>query len=208
MRTQCLTALLCLSLTSASGASVDPGVQLIHLADPPYKDGNTERWAENDRVYKDVRRLAGLGHVKSQYNFAMLAHMRGEFEDAVYWYKRAALRNHALAAYNLASLYHEGDGVEVNHAEAARWMKLSARLDNPQAQFQLAKMYFHGVGVPQDHAKEAYWYRKAAENGSAAAAHNLAVLYQKGEGVEQSEEQARLWLERSRSTSSGFETRY
>ncbi len=208
MRVQWLTALLCVSLASVSGASVDPNVQIIQLADPPYADGDTQRWAKNDRVYKDARHLAKLGHVSSQYNYAMMAHIRGEIKEAVYWYKRAAMRNHALAAYNLASLYHVGDGVEVDHNEAARWMKLSARLGSPQAQFQLAKMYFRGVGVPQDHAKEAHWYRKAAENGSAAAAHNLAVLYKKGEGVEQSDEQARKWLEFSRSTSSDFEVRY
>lgn len=206
MRKHGLIALLLLPFAAGTPASTDPGVLLLQFAEPAYQDGDLEYWANRPNVYKDARHLASLGHVKSMFNFAMMAHIRGETDEAVRWYKRAANRNHEMAAYNLASMYFSGDGVPVDREEAARWMERSARLGYTLAQFEMAKMYYHGLGVPQDHSKEAYWYRKAAENGNAAAAHNLAVLYQKGEGVEQSDELARKWLEKARS--SDFHERY
>lgn len=199
MRAYWFVPLLLLPMASTAVASnADPSVQIIQLAEPPYEDGDMEFWARKQGAYADARHLARLGHVKSQYNFAMMAHIRGETDRAVYWYERAARRNHELAAFNLASMYMDGEGVERDLATAAKWIERSARSGYAPAQFQLGKMYYHGQGVPKDPEMEAYWYRQAAENGHPAAQHNLAVLYHKGEGVEQNDELARHWLEKSR----------
>lgn len=207
MRKYWLIPLLILPIASgASAGNGDPGVYILQLKEPIYQDGDLEFWANKHNAYSDARHLAKLGHVKSQYNFAMMAHIRGETERAVYWYERAARRNHELAAFNLATMYMEGDGVPQDYEAAAQWMERSAKAGYVPAQFQMGKMYFHGRGVPQDPAMEAHWYRKAAENGHPAAQHNLAVLYHKGEGVEQNDELARKWLEESRE--SGLEKRY
>lgn len=185
--------------------ALDPNVYLIQLHHPRYEK-DIEFWATQDNVYLDVIHLAQLGHVKSMFNAGMMAHIRGATDQALYWYERAADRNHKLAAYNLATLYYEGEGVAQDYEEAAQYMERAAHLGLTQAQFELAKMYYHGRGVPQSYEREAYWYLQAAESGHPAAAHNLAVLYAKGEGVEQNKRVASEWLERSRS--SDFEPDY
>lgn len=211
MRAHWLIPLLALPLASGAmainGTTVEPGTLLLQLKEPPYEGGDMEEWAHRESAYRDARHLARLGHVKSQYNFAMMAHVRGETETAVHWYRRAAQRKHELAAFNLASLYMEGDGVPRDFEKAARWMEVSAKAGYAPAQFQMGKLYFHGRGVPEDPAMEAYWYKRAAENGHPAAQHNLAVLYHKGEGVEQDRELAQEWLKKSREISD-MEERY
>lgn len=207
MRAYWLLPLLVLPAASnAIAANADPGVQIVHLNEASYKTGDLEFWAKKHSAYADARHLARLGHVDSQYNYAMMAHIRGETERAVYWYERAARRNHELAGFNLATMYMVGDGVDQDFEEAAKWMERSAKAGYAPAQFQMGKLYYHGRGVPQDAAKEAYWYEAAAKNGHPAAQHNLAVLYHKGEGVEQNDELARQWLRKSRE--SGMEERY
>lgn len=211
MRTHWLIPLLVLPLATgahaSNGTNVEPGTLLLQLAEPPYQDGDMDYWANQRSAYSDARHLAELGHVKSQYNFAMMAHARGETGTAIHWYKRAAQRKHELAAFNLASIYMEGDGVPQDFGEAARWMEVSAKAGYAPAQFQMGKLYFYGRGVAEDPAMEAYWYRQAAENGHPAAQHNLAVLYHKGEGVERNRELAQEWLKKSREVSD-MEDRY
>lgn len=207
MRAYWLLPLLALPMvSSAIAANADPGVLILQFQEPPYEDDDLEFWANNRSAYSDARHLARLGHVKSQYNFAMMAHIRGETDRAVYWYERAARRNHELAAFNLATMYMKGDGVDQDYEEAAKWLEHSAQAGYAPAQFQMGKLYYLGRGVPKDPAMEAYWYEEAAENGHPAAQHNLAVLYHKGEGVEQNDKLAREWLEKSRE--SGMEKRY
>lgn len=207
MRAYWLLPLLILPVaTSAIAANVDPSVQIIQLQEPPYEDGDLEFWAKKHSAYSDARHLARLGHVKSQYNYAMMSHIRGDIDRAVYWYERAARRNHELAAFNLATMYMEGNGVAQDYEEAAKWMERAAKAGYAPAQFQMGKLYYHGRGVPQDPAMEAYWYKQAAKNGHPAAQHNLAVLYHKGEGVEKNDQLAREWLKKSRE--SGMEKRY
>lgn len=201
-----LSGVAAILFATQSMASQAPNVEIIYLGEPTVDEANLEKWAHRNSAYRDARHLAELGHIQSQFNFAMMSHIRGNTKQAVYWYKRAASRNHGPAAYNLAAMYSEGDGVSRDQPEAAHWMQKSAEAGYGPGQFQLAKMYFHGTGVAKDPSKEAYWYRRAAENDIGAAAHNLAVLYHKGEGVEKNDEKAKFWLEQSRSI--GFEKRY
>jgi len=203
MRTECLALLLAAALTPGLAAAQDPNVEIIQLAPPAYRDGDLAYWSRNDEVYRDTRHLAELGEPGAQYDAATMAHFRGETETAMYWYRRAAGRGNGLAAYNLATIYCNGDGVPADDAKGAYWMERAAALGLPLAQFELAKMYYQGRGVETDHGREAYWYRQAAENGNSAAAHNLAVMYHKGEGVRQDDGLARQWLERARSLKGG-----
>ena len=41
--------------------------------------------------------------------------------EALKWFQKAAEQGHALAYYNIGSLYHNGDGVPQNTAEAITW---------------------------------------------------------------------------------------
>ncbi|MGY5799875.1 tetratricopeptide repeat protein, partial [Rhizobium sp. LEGMi12c] len=47
---------------------------------------------------------------------------------AVYWFERAAEHRYAGAAYNLAVMYRDGDGVAADAAKAAEWFRKAKRL--------------------------------------------------------------------------------
>jgi TPR repeat protein len=73
-------------------------------------------------------------------------------------------------------MYHHGDGVRQDHAEAARLYRLAAAQGNANAQFNLGNMYYNGWGVRQDHAEAVRLYRLAAAQGNAHAQHTLDSL--------------------------------
>ena len=52
-------------------------------------------------------------------------------------FKAAAEQGFPDAAFNLALMYDQGDGVEQNPNEAARWYFVAAEKGNPQAQYNL-----------------------------------------------------------------------
>ena len=49
-----------------------------------------------------------------------------DYEQARVWLKKAALLNHAKAQYYLGYMYAQGDGVEIDPAEATVWFWLAA----------------------------------------------------------------------------------
>lgn len=203
MRIHCLTALLLLPLASGALAVNDPEVLILRLDNSTYEGKDLSRFAHSYQALLDARHQARLGHVNSKYNLAVMYHVRGNYSEAMHWYKRAASRRHAIAAYNLGSMYYRGEGTEVDYAEAAKWIRKSADLGFADAQFHMGNLYYRGRGVPRDPAEEAKWYLKAAEAGVPEAQYNLAVLYARGEGVPQDPEASRMWLREAREN--GFE---
>ena len=103
----------------------------------------------------------------------------------------------ADAQYNLGVMYHKGDGVPQDYAQAAKWFRLAADQGFAQAQFNLGVMYFNGDGVRKNYAQAVKWYRLAADQGYALAQSNLGVMYAKGQGVPQDAAQTVKWLRRA-----------
>ncbi len=85
--------------------------------------------------------------------------------------------NLARAYYNLGFMYHNGQGVPQDYAEAVTLYRKAAEQGNAIAQINLGFMCHNGQGVPQDYAEAVTLYRKAAEQGYAQAWNNLGWLY-------------------------------
>lgn len=199
MNSKLICSSLVLSIAAAAAAVVSQpvGAQAIikHISNSSLAGKPLNRDSFSISALNDAKTLARTGDVDAQYQVGMLNHMRGAYSQALSWYRRAALRNHPLAAYNLGLMFYEGEGVEQNYGEALNWFEKAADAGSPSAEFQLGLMHFHGQGVPKDPVKEAYWYRRAALGGDAEAQYNLAVLLSKGEGVEEDDIAALAWLE-------------
>ena len=103
----------------------------------------------------------------------------------------------AVAQSALGIMYHEGEGVPRNHAEAAKWLRRAAEQGRAEAQFNLGILYHEGEGVPQNHVEAAKWWRCAAELENAHAQYNLGVAHRKGEGVPQNNKEAMKWFHRA-----------
>jgi len=69
------------------------------------------------------------------------------------WYRKSAEQGNAMAQDNLGVMYHEGEGVTRNYAEAAKWFRKAAEQGYAHAQYDLAVMYHEGKGVSRDEPK-------------------------------------------------------
>ena len=100
----------------------------------------------------------------------------------------------ATAQGALGVMYHKGEGVPQNHAEAAKWTRRAAKQGHTRAQHNLGVMYHEGEGVPRNYAEAAKWFRRAAKQGYAQAQHNLGAMYHEGKGVSQNYLEAVKWF--------------
>lgn len=60
-------------------------------------------------------------------------------EKAIYWYKEAYRRGHAIAAFNLAITYRSDDDVD----EAYRWFELGVEAGDREAHLRLARIWLY-----------------------------------------------------------------
>ena len=99
----------------------------------------------------------------------------------------------AIAQFNLALLYANGEGIPQNDAEAVKWYKRAADQGNAKAQSNLGFMYESGKGISQDAAEAVKWYRKSAGHGNATGQSNLAFMHASGEAVPENSIRAYVW---------------
>lgn len=147
--------------------------------------------------------LAEMGNASAQFALGSLYESgQGlpavDLEQAVVWYRAAALQGLPAAQNNLALLYAAGRGVPSDPAMAAELWQKAAAAGYAQAQFNLALSYERGFGVPQSYDAAARWYAEAGNRGVADAAFALSELYRTGRGVPQHDELAGLWLDVAR----------
>lgn len=132
---------------------------------------------------------------------ARAAHASRDFLLAFKLLLPLARGGNAEAQTRLGLMYHHGQGVREDDAEAFRWFRLGALSGLPEAQFQLANLYALGLGVPQEESEPdraaARWYFEAASQGHAEAQHNLGILFLSGKGVVQSTGEALKWFRRA-----------
>jgi TPR repeat protein len=76
----------------------------------------------------------------------------------------------------MAFLYHEGDGVLQNYAQAAAWADKAAQQDVPEAQNLLGKYYHQGLGIEPDAKQALYWLERATKSGVPAHLYDFALV--------------------------------
>ena len=74
------------------------------------------------------------------------AYDRGDYKEAVKWYRLAAEQGDAKAQYYLGAMYDKGQGVPQDHKEAVKWHRLSAEQGFAKGQYYLGVMYGNGRG--------------------------------------------------------------
>lgn len=86
---------------------------------------------------------AEAGEAEAQYHIGLMFDTgRGverNAKKAHYWYSKAAVQNHAKAAYYLAKMYDtDTSGIPRNDAEAVRWYKVAADAGHFDARLKIS----------------------------------------------------------------------
>ena len=125
------------------------------------------------------------------------AYHKGDYKEAMRWYRTAADEGDAIAQGNIGWLYQAGLGVPQDYEEAMRWYRMSVDNGSHEASRLIGGLYLDGLGVPRDYKEAMRWYRIAAEYGSAPAQNQIGWLYQNGFGVERDYEEAMRWFRKA-----------
>ena len=157
-----------------------------------------QRFAEDARA---CRTRADQGDAKAQSKLAyMYSHGQGvpqDYDQALYWRRKAADQGYAGGEDGLGYMYSYGQGVPQDYAEALRWYRKAADQGDARGQNDVALMYEQGQGVPQDYAEALCWYRKAVDQSYASAQYNLGNMYYYGRGVPRDPAEAVRWYHKA-----------
>jgi hypothetical protein len=85
--------------------------------------------------------------------------------QAAVLYRLAAAQGLDEAQFTLGCIYHSGNDVAQDDAEALRWLQLAATQGLPQAIFMVAGFHERGLGVRKNKAAAIRWYRRAQAAG-------------------------------------------
>lgn len=126
-------------------------------------------------------------------------------EEAVSWFHRAALRDLAVAQFQIGRMCLGGQGVPENHGEAAQWLRKAAEQNHATAQVMLGILCMGGTRqFKSDYAEGFKWLRKAGEGGGffsflelAVAGNALGRIYEEGIGVEKNYKRAANWYKKA-----------
>ena len=97
-------------------------------------------------------------------------------KKACEYVRMAADRGLAKAQYVLGVWFSTGDGVTLDHVEAARLYKLAAEHGFTEAEHNLGVAYVEGRGVARDVAEARRLFKRAVGKGHAPAAIRLEQL--------------------------------
>lgn len=139
------------------------------------------------KYIEGVEQISLSDMVSKGYNFTQ----QGQYDDASYWYRKAADKGNVVAQHNLGVIYLNGYGVEKNYETAVQLFRKASDNEYSSAQGKLGSCYFTGKGVKQDYSKAEFWLSKAAEQGNATAYVYLGVLYR---NIKKDYEQAAHWF--------------
>jgi APA family basic amino acid/polyamine antiporter len=103
------------------------------------------------------------------------------YQDALYWYERAALAEHTYAQYMLSLLYQHGLGVKQDLEKSDYWWYDQAEQqdDADYAKLQIAEHFLRGDLLRFDLNEAKQWYGWAAKRGLAIAQNKLAELLER-----------------------------
>ena len=112
-----------------------------------------------------LKRAAHNGHMYAQFNFAVSLYNKGNFSQAVSWYKKSADQGYSGALNNLGNMYYLGEGVEQDCKKAMLYYHKAIQSNgyNAVAAFNLGELYETGKCVKKDLKHAAKWYSKSLD---------------------------------------------
>lgn len=123
---------------------------------------------------KELLKKAAAGDAETMYLLAQDYENEGNFDNAFFWYIKAAIQGLADGINNVAMYYLEGLVVTVDKAINL----LESIADKiPVAKINLACIYLEGKGCPQDSEKGMELLRQSAASGEGSAAFTIGKIH-------------------------------
>ena len=139
--------------------------------------------------------LVGSVSVATAQDFdkGLKAAQAGDLQTALQEWRLSAEAGFAPAQANLALMYHNGQGVPQDYAEAAKLYRLAAEQGIAGAQTNLGSMYYRGEGVLQDSVVAHMWFNIGAANGNELGGTNRDSISEgmTQQAIEQAQQMAR-----------------
>ena len=120
-----------------------------------------------------------------------------DYEEAFFWFKKAADKNHANACEWCGHCYENGYGTEKDYTKAVSYYNKAIDLGNIDAMFDLGTCYYYGHGVNKDYRIAFSWFKKAADKNHADACNWMGYCYYNGYGVKKDYNQAFSWFKKA-----------
>ncbi|HED17600.1 MAG TPA: hypothetical protein ENI64_12405 [Gammaproteobacteria bacterium] len=133
---------------------------------------------------------------------AIQQYQKGDYENTASKLKILSDQGHADAQFYLATMYHEGKGVEQDYLQAAYWFRAASNQGHAKAQFNLGNAYKHGRGVKKDDWLALTWWKRSALQSYEPAQYNYGIALLFGRGTRIDEKRALDWL--SKAANSGY----
>ncbi len=149
-------------------------------------------------IIDDVREKAEKGNAEYQVIYGdMFSFGLGklvDYEEAFFWYKKAAKRNNLEALCDLGYCYLVGQGVEKNHRLSFKFWLKSAKKGYAHSCRDVGQNYLKGIGVKKNYKKAVHWFRNASEYNYSHGTSDLAYCYLKGYGVKKDFKMAKKYF--------------
>lgn len=125
---------------------------------------------------------------------AYMNYENGDYEKAVYWWKKAENGEPRYKApYYLGICYYYGRGIDQDYNKAYSYFKKDSL--NSDAMAMIGECYYYGRGVGQNYAEAVKCFQKVLQTGNwrNCAARNIAKCYANGYGIEVNHEKAEYY---------------
>ena len=156
---------------------------------------------DEDRGMFLLKASAEAGYAQAQYQLGNLLDAEATkndkpagYADAIVWYEKAALQNHAAALYTVSRYYELGMGGKPQDLlQSTDYCGRAARAGSVIALNEFGVRLQKGQGIAKDEIAASGYLHLAAQYGMAAAQTNLGNAYEAGIGVRQDYNQAGVY---------------
>lgn len=131
--------------------------------------------------------------VNADYQQGAALYLKGQYNEAIEWMRKAAEAGHSNAQAVLAEAYIFGHGVPQDPEAAEQWAERAAAQKSTDYQYLLAQKFKNGLHLRRNPKKAIAWFRKAAEAGMVEAQKELALIFDEGLDGQPDHAEAAKW---------------
>lgn len=131
------------------------------------------------------------------YEFGKQFEKNKNYDRAIFYYEKAAIKHHASSQYNIALIFLEGPENIRDTRKAKILLEKAVDLGNISALYKLGTMHHNGIGIDKDFKKAMSLYLKAEAGLEPKAICGLGVMHYFGQGTPVDHNEAVIFFRRA-----------